>query len=180
MVSLYSLRRAFGVIPQETSLFNRSIRYNLSYANTNASEDDIIVATQKAHIYTFIQTLPDGFESVVGERGLSLSGGEKQRISIARAILKNSPILAFDEATSALDANTEEEIIKTFKSVCKDKTALYIAHRLSSVADADKIFVIACGRIVESGRHEQLLAIPKGVYENMWKVQQKETCNKNE
>ncbi|MDP6345776.1 MAG: ABC transporter ATP-binding protein/permease, partial [Alphaproteobacteria bacterium] len=152
-VSQKSLRDAIGIVPQDTVLFNDSIRYNIRYGRTDAGDGEIEAAAKLAQIHDFIGRLPDGYDAMVGERGLKLSGGEKQRVAIARTILKDPPILLFDEATSALDSHTEREIQAALKQVSADRTTLVIAHRLSTVVDADEILVLDRGRIVERGRH---------------------------
>jgi ATP-binding cassette subfamily B protein len=159
-----------GVVPQDTVLFNDTIYYNISYGDPTASEDDIFEAAKSADIHTFITSLPDGYQTIVGERGLKLSGGEKQRVAIARAILKNPSIFFFDEATSALDSATEKEIQKNLQSISKNRTTLVIAHRLSTAADSDLILVLESGKITERGTHEQLLSL-KGKYAEMWNKQ---------
>jgi ATP-binding cassette subfamily B protein len=169
-VSQASLRRAIGIVPQDTVLFNNSIRYNLQYGNPQASHADIERAAAMAHIREFIESLPDGWETVVGERGLKLSGGEKQRVAIARAILKQPPILIFDEATSSLDSATEQAIQHTLHEVAGNYTTLMIAHRLSTVVDADQILVLDKGQVVEQGSHTELLAL-QGQYARMWELQ---------
>ncbi len=168
-----SLRAAIGIVPQDTVLFNESILYNLSYGRPDASRGEIERAAQMAHIRDFIEDLPDGWDTVVGERGLKLSGGEKQRVAIARAILKRPRILVFDEATSSLDSHTEQAIQKTLAEVAEDHTTLVIAHRLSTVVDADRILVMEGGRILEQGTHQRLLGL-QGVYAGMWELQQRE------
>ena len=169
-ISQNSLRKIIGVVPQDTVLFNDTIYYNIAYGNTIATKKEIISAAQNADIHNFIITLPDGYETIVGERGLKLSGGEKQRVAIARTILKNPKIFFFDEATSALDTSTEKEIQKNLENVSKDKTTLIIAHRLSTAANADNIIVLDHGSIVEQGTHESLLS-EKGKYFEMWEKQ---------
>jgi ABC-type transport system involved in Fe-S cluster assembly fused permease/ATPase subunit len=166
-ISQNSLRKIIGVVPQDTVLFNDTIYYNIAYGNTDANKKEIINAAQNADIHDFITTLPDGYETIVGERGLKLSGGEKQRVAIARTILKNPKIFFFDEATSALDTGTEKEIQKNLENVSKDKTTLIIAHRLSTAANADNIIVLDQGTIIEQGTHENLL-LKKGKYFQMW------------
>ncbi len=168
-----SLRSAIGVVPQDTVLFNDSIRYNLAYGRPDATEDEVRRAAELAHIADFIARLPDGWETVVGERGLKLSGGEKQRVAIARAILKRPRILIFDEATSSLDSRTEQAIQQTLAEVSEDHTTLVIAHRLSTVVDADRILVMDQGRVIEQGAHRRLLA-QGGTYAAMWELQQRE------
>jgi len=168
-----SLRRTIGIVPQDTVLFNESIYYNLSYANPEASHDDIIRAAKLAHIHELIDSLPKGYDTVVGERGLKLSGGEKQRVAIARVILKNPPILIFDEATSSLDTHSEQAITQSLTELSEQHSTLVIAHRLSTIVDADEILVMEQGRIVERGSHAQLLA-KKNLYSQMWALQQQE------
>jgi len=168
-----SLRAAIGIVPQDTILFNQSIYYNIAYGRPDASRSEVERAAEMAHIRDFIEGLPDGWETVVGERGLKLSGGEKQRVAIARAILKGPQILIFDEATSSLDSRTEQAIQETLAEVSAEHTTLVIAHRLSTVVDADQILVMSAGRVIESGTHKQLLAAA-GVYADMWELQLKE------
>ncbi|MFJ7499710.1 ABCB family ABC transporter ATP-binding protein/permease [Serratia grimesii] len=165
-----SLRGAIGIVPQDTVLFNDTLGYNIGYGKTGSSQEEIERAARLAHIHDFIVSLPDGYETRVGERGLKLSGGEKQRVAIARTILKNPAILVFDEATSALDTQTEREIQSHLREVSRDHTTLVIAHRLSTVVDADEIIVLEAGEIVERGRHETLLA-SNGRYAAMWQNQ---------
>jgi ATP-binding cassette subfamily B protein len=166
-----SLRRSIGVVPQDTVLFNDTIGYNIAYGRPGASRAEIEAAARRAHIHDFVAALPDGYETIVGERGLKLSGGEKQRVAIARVVLKAPKILIFDEATSALDTKTEREIQASLAEVAADRTTLVIAHRLSTVVDADEILVLDGGRIVERGHHRGLLA-RGGVYATMWARQQ--------
>ncbi len=166
-----SLRGAIGIVPQDTVLFNDSIRYNIHYGRTEASEAEVVEAARAAHIHDFIETLPAKYESQVGERGLKLSGGEKQRVAIARALLKNPRILIFDEATSALDSRAEKAIQAELERISVGRTTLVIAHRLSTVMDADTILVLNHGRIVERGSHRELLAAG-GEYARMWALQQ--------
>ena len=170
-VTQESLRRAIGIVPQDTVLFNDTIYYNIAYGGPEASPAQVEDAARLAHIHDFIMDLPDGYQSTVGERGLKLSGGERQRIAIARTVLKNPQILIFDEATSALDSRTEQGILTAFREVSKDRTTLTIAHRLSTVIEADEILVLSGGAIVERGRHPDLLATD-GVYADMWARQQ--------
>jgi ATP-binding cassette subfamily B protein len=166
-----SLRGAIGIVPQDTVLFNDTVGYNIRYGRPSASEAEVQNAAQMARIHDFVSTLPEGYSTSVGERGLKLSGGEKQRVAIARTILKEPEILLFDEATSALDSHTEREIQASLKEVSADRTTLVIAHRLSTIVDADEILVLDQGRIVERGKHAALL-IAKGQYADMWARQQ--------
>ena len=169
-VTQKSLRAAIGMVPQDTVLFNDTVRYNIRYGRPDATDEEVEAAAKLAQIHDFIVDLPDGYDSMVGERGLKLSGGEKQRVSIARTILKGPPILILDEATSALDTMTEQDIQTALKLVSKDRTTLVIAHRLSTVVDADQIIVLGEGRIVERGTHAELLKLD-GVYSSMWNRQ---------
>ena len=171
-----SLRAAIAIVPQDTVLFNDTILYNIQYGRPSATREEVVAAARAAHIHEFIETLPDGYDSMVGERGLKLSGGEKQRVAIARAILKNPRIMIFDEATSALDSRTEQAIQKELNDIAQGRTTLVIAHRLSTVMDADEILVLEQGRIVERGRHADLLAAG-GSYAQMWALQQQEEKN---
>lgn len=166
-----SLRAAIGVVPQDTVLFNDTIYYNIAYGRPGASREEVIEAARAAHILGFIESLPKGWDTVVGERGLKLSGGEKQRVAIARTLLKNPVILILDEATSALDTRTEKAIQAELQEIARDRTTLIIAHRLSTVDEADEILVMEGGRIVERGRHPELL-LKNGVYAHMWALQQ--------
>lgn len=168
-----SVRRALGIVPQDTVLFNDTIRYNIAYGDPTATRDEIEQAAKLAHIHEFILAMPDGYDTVVGERGLKLSGGEKQRVAIARTILKNPAILLFDEATSALDSHTEREIQTNLREVSRGRTALVIAHRLSTIVDAHEILVMADGIIVERGSHAELL-LRNALYAAMWRQQQAE------
>ncbi|HFD92358.1 MAG TPA: ABC transporter ATP-binding protein/permease [Gammaproteobacteria bacterium] len=172
-VTQQSLRAAIGIVPQDTVLFNDTIYYNISYARPDASREEVLHAARLAHLDAFIESLPEGYDTVVGERGLKVSGGEKQRIAIARAILKNPRILVFDEATSALDSESEQAILAALREVAENHTTLVIAHRLSTIVDADRILVLKKGRIVESGTHHDLLAAGN-VYARMWALQQEE------
>jgi ATP-binding cassette subfamily B protein len=169
-VTQISLRNSIGIVPQDTVLFNDSIAYNIAYGRPGANQDEIIAAAKAAYIHDFIVSLPDGYDTTVGERGLKLSGGEKQRVAIARTLLKNPAILVFDEATSALDSQAEQAIQLQLKEIARNRTTLVIAHRLSTVADADQILVMDQGRIVERGTHAQLLA-DGTVYAQMWERQ---------
>ncbi len=174
-VTQKSLRAAIGMVPQDTVLFNDTLYHNLAYGRPDASRAEVLEAARAAHLDGFIAALPDGYETVVGERGLKLSGGEKQRVAIARAILKNPPIMVFDEATSSLDSGTEKAIQAELARVSENRTTLVIAHRLSTVVDADEILVLEAGRIVERGRHEQLLA-ENGRYADMWRLQLRDSA----
>jgi ATP-binding cassette subfamily B protein len=168
-----SLRAAIGIVPQDTVLFNDSIYYNILYGRPDAPRDEVIEAARAAHLHNFIERLPDGYDTKVGERGLKLSGGEKQRVAIARALLKNPPILIFDEATSALDSKTEKAIQAELETAARGRTTLIIAHRLSTVMNADEILVLDAGRVTERGSHLALLAAG-GAYAQMWALQQQE------
>ncbi|MGZ5138795.1 MAG: ABCB family ABC transporter ATP-binding protein/permease [Burkholderiales bacterium] len=172
-VTQTSLRAAIAIVPQDTVLFNDTIYYNIQYGRPEATREDVIAAAKAAHIHDFIASLPDGYEARVGERGLKLSGGEKQRVAIARAILKDPRILIFDEATSALDSKSEKAIQAELDRIARDHTTLVIAHRLSTVMDADQILVMDHGRIIESGTHRDLLT-RRGAYAQMWALQQQE------
>jgi ATP-binding cassette subfamily B protein len=172
-VNQNSLRRAIAIVPQDTVLFNTSIRENIAYGNTAANDEQINRAIKMAHLEKFIASLPEGDKTLVGERGLKVSGGEKQRIAIARVLLKNSPILIFDEATSALDSHSEAAIVDAMHEVAEGRTTLVIAHRLSTIVDADKIIVLDQGVVVEEGNHNQLLAL-QGRYAQMWAMQLQE------
>ena len=172
-VTLDSLRKAIAIVPQDTVLFNTTIRENIAYGRPSASDSDIDKAIEMAHLKDFINTLADGDKTRVGERGLKVSGGEKQRIAIARAILKQSPILIFDEATSALDSQAEQAILKAMHEVASEHTSIVIAHRLSTITDAHTIIVLKSGQIVEQGQHNELLALG-GEYAHMWTLQQQD------
>lgn len=174
-VTQESLRRAIGIVPQDTVLFNDTIYYNLMYARLDASQTEIEDAARLAHIHDFIMSLPDKYQTVVGERGLKLSGGEKQRVAIARTILKGPKILIFDEATSALDSKAEQAILLALREAAVNHTTLVIAHRLSTIVDADEILVLDQGRIIEQGTHRQLLG-KKGSYAQLWEMQQKQVA----
>ena len=174
-----SLRAAIGIVPQDTVLFNDTVYYNIAYGRPNASCKEVEAAAKLARIHEFVRGLPDGYDSIVGERGLKLSGGEKQRVAIARTILKAPAILLFDEATSALDTKTEREIQRSLTEVSRDRTTLVIAHRLSTVVDADEIIVLDAGRIVERGQHEDLLDC-EGHYATMWRRQQESALQRRE
>ncbi len=166
-----SLRRSLGIVPQDTVLFNDTVEYNIAYGRPGATTEQVVEAARQAHIHGFISSTPKGYQTMVGERGLKLSGGEKQRVAIARTLLKNPPVLIFDEATSALDSANERAIQAELRSAARNKTTLVIAHRLSTVVDAHEILVMEAGRIVERGRHHELLA-RQGRYAEMWALQQ--------
>lgn len=172
-VQQHSLRQAIGVVPQDTVLFNDTIYHNILYGNPDIDKQAVINAAKQTHIHDFIISLPNGYDTMVGERGLKLSGGEKQRVAIARTLLKNPKILIFDEATSALDSHSEQTINRELQSISTNKTTLVIAHRLSTIIDADIILVLNHGKIIERGHHEQLLA-NEGHYAAMWALQQTE------
>ena len=171
-----SLRAAIGIVPQDTVLFNDTIFYNIQYGRPEASRSEVIAAAQAAHIHDFVESLPEKYDTRVGERGLKLSGGEKQRVAIARALLKNPPILIFDEATSALDSKSEKAIQDELERISVGRTTLVIAHRLSTVMNADEILVLDGGRIIERGTHRALLE-GNGAYAQMWALQQQESGN---
>jgi ATP-binding cassette subfamily B protein len=172
-VTQASLRAAIGIVPQDTVLFNDTLHYNIAYGRDGASEEEVVAATRGASLDQFVQALPGGMEARVGERGLKLSGGEKQRVAIARTLVKNPPILILDEATSALDSRTEEAILATLSAVSTGRTTITIAHRLSTVVDADRIVVLDGGRVAEEGSHSELLR-RGGLYADMWARQQAE------
>jgi ATP-binding cassette, subfamily B, heavy metal transporter len=169
-ISQQSLRRVIGVVPQDTVLFNDTIGYNIKYGRVDATDEEMHEAARMAHIHSFIMGLPDGYNTKVGERGLRLSGGEKQRVAIARSILKNPPIMVFDEATSALDTKTEQRIQAALNEVSKGRTTLVVAHRLSTIVNADQILVLKDGSIIEQGTHRELLELG-GEYCEMWHQQ---------
>ena len=170
-VTQQSLRQSIGIVPQDTVLFNDTVEYNIAYGRTGASREEVEAVARAAHIHAFIASTPKGYDTLVGERGLKLSGGEKQRVAIARTLLKDPPLLIFDEATSALDSANERAIQAELQSAARNKTALVIAHRLSTVVDAHQILVMERGRIVERGHHAELLAM-NGRYAEMWRLQQ--------
>ena len=170
-VTQSSLHRAIGVVPQDTVLFNDTIYYNIAYGRDHATRAEVEQAANDAQIHDFIMSLPEGYQTQVGERGLKLSGGEKQRVGIARTLLKNPPILLLDEATSALDTETEHEIQDALARAGEGRTVITIAHRLSTIADADRIIVLEKGLVVEEGKHDDLLA-QNGRYHALWSMQQ--------
>jgi ATP-binding cassette subfamily B protein len=172
-VTLESLHAAIGVVPQDTVLFNDTIRYNIAYGRDDATEAEVIAAARAARLHEFIARLPQGYDTTVGERGLKLSGGEKQRVGIARTLLKDPPILVLDEATSALDTETERDIQNELRAMGQGRTVITIAHRLSTIADADRIVVLENGQVVEEGTHETLLS-REGRYAQLWHRQQSE------
>ena len=172
-VTQESLRAHIGIVPQDSVLFNDTIGYNIAYGREGAEKEDIVSAATSASILPFIERLPDGLDTEVGERGLKLSGGEKQRVAIARTLVKDPPILLLDEATSALDSRTEQDILRTLKKVSAHRTTLAIAHRLSTIADADRILVLDHGKLAEIGTHTELLR-HDGLYAEMWMRQQAE------
>lgn len=181
-VTQKSLRKAIGVVPQDTVLFNNDIRFNIRYGRITASETEVEKAAAAADMHDRILTFPNGYQTVVGERGLKLSGGEKQRVAIARTLLKNPPIVLLDEATSALDTQTERNIQASLNRMCVNRTTIVVAHRLSTIVNADQILVVREGEIIERGRHEELIS-EGGAYANMWlqqqKAEEKETHNSN-
>ncbi|ATZ57508.1 Bcatm1 [Botrytis cinerea B05.10] len=172
-VSLESLRRAIGVVPQDTPLFNDSIEHNIRYGNLEASDEKVKEAAQRAKIHSIITTLPDGYKTMVGERGMMISGGEKQRLAVSRLILKDPPLLFFDEATSALDTHTEQALMQNINSILKEKsrTSVFVAHRLRTIFDSDKIIVLKDGSVAENGTHRELVDTG-GVYSDLWSVQE--------
>ncbi|KAH1165143.1 iron-sulfur clusters transporter ABCB7, mitochondrial [Mauremys mutica] len=178
-ISLESLRKAIGVVPQDAVLFHNTIYYNLLYGNIGASAEEVYAVAKLAGIHDAISRMPNGYNTQVGERGLKLSGGEKQRVAIARAILKNPPIILYDEATSSLDSITEENILSAMRDLVKHRTTVFIAHRLSTVVDADEILVLDQGKVAERGSHLDLLASPSSLYYEMWHTQSSKILNSN-
>ena len=173
------MRQAIGIVPQDTVLFNDTVEYNIAYGKPGASRAEVEEAARAARIHDFINATPKGYATMVGERGLKLSGGEKQRVAIARTLLKNPPVVIFDEATSALDSANERAIQAELRTAAQNKTTLVIAHRLSTVVDAHEILVMDAGRIVERGTHVELLA-QAGRYAEMWALQQHESAQAQE
>jgi ATP-binding cassette subfamily B (MDR/TAP) protein 7 len=176
-MSMHSVRRAIAVVPQDTVLFHESIKYNIQYGDLDATWDDVVEAARKARIHDTIMSFPDGYDTIVGERGLKLSGGEKQRVAIARAILKKAPILLCDEPTSSLDGETEFDIMNNLKEIGKNTTTIIIAHRLSTIQDCDEIIVLGDGRVVERGTHDELVAAG-GRYSELLATQQQQLLEK--
>jgi ATP-binding cassette subfamily B protein len=174
-----SLRAAIGIVPQDTVLFNDTIYYNIAYGRPSASRDEVIAAARAAHIHDFVESLPKGYDTPVGERGLKLSGGEKQRVAIARTLLKNPRILIFDEATSALDSRSERAIQHELDQIARERTTLIIAHRLSTVVHARQIIVMDHGRIVERGTYDELIRA-NGPFAQMWALQQRDAARKDD
>lgn len=172
--NLDSLRKVIGVVPQDTPLFNDTIWENVKFGRIDATDDEINTAINKAHLRPLINKLAKGTDTIVGERGLMISGGEKQRLAIARVLLKDASIMFFDEATSALDTHTEQNLLRTIRSNFKDrtKTSVYIAHRLRTIADADKIIVLEDGRVKEEGTHTELLNRERSLYKELWNIQE--------
>ncbi|MCJ1411723.1 Iron-sulfur clusters transporter atm1, mitochondrial [Ptychographa xylographoides] len=172
-VSLESLRKAIGVVPQDTPLFNNTIEHNIRYGDMEASPDQVINAAKRAQIHDIVESLPAGYATMVGERGMMISGGEKQRLAVSRLILKDPPLLFFDEATSALDTHTEQEVLQNIRSILKEKarTSVFVAHRLRTIYDSDTIIVLHSGHVAESGTHNELIA-KGGVYAELWNTQE--------
>ncbi|GME83258.1 unnamed protein product [[Candida] boidinii] len=173
-VDLDSLRRAIGVVPQETPLFNESILENLRYGDLNSTDEQVMEVIKKVQLDKLINDLPEGVNTIVGERGMMISGGEKQRLAMGRLLLKSAPITFFDEATSALDTHTEQALLKTIRTVFKEskKTNVSIAHRLRTIADSDKIIVLRAGNVLEEGNHFSLLAKDNSLYKELWDIQE--------
>jgi ABC-type multidrug transport system fused ATPase/permease subunit len=170
-IPLSQLRRQMAFVPQDVMLFGGTIRENIAYGNPDASEEEIIAAARKANAHDFIVSFPEGYQTIVGERGIKLSGGQRQRIAIARAILKDPVILILDEATSSLDSASESLVQEALENLMKNRTSFVIAHRLSTVRNADKIYVLDKGQIVESGTHQELMDIEEGLYKSLSKLQ---------
>ncbi len=166
-----SLRAAMAFVPQEPVLFHRSLMENIRYARPDATDEEVLEAAKRAHAHEFIESFREGYETLVGERGVKLSGGERQRVAIARAILKDAPILVLDEATSSLDSESEMYIQDALRELMKDRTTIVIAHRLSTIMQMDRIVVIDGGKIIEEGKHEELLKAQQGTYQKLWEIQ---------
>lgn len=168
-VSLESLRKAIGIVPQDTPLFNNTIEHNIHYGNLSASPEMVVAAAKRAKIHDTVASLPDGYDTMVGERGMMISGGEKQRLAVSRLILKDPPLLFFDEATSALDTHTEQSLLQNINSILKEKarTSVFVAHRLRTIYDSDKIIVLSNGQVAESGTHSELIDTG-GLYSELW------------
>ena len=166
-----SLRAQLSLVPQDPILFHRSLIENIRYAQPEAKDSEVVKAAKLAHAHEFISSFPDGYNTLVGERGVKLSGGERQRVAIARAILKDAPILVLDEATSSLDSESEQFIQDALKSLMQGRTTIVVAHRLSTIMQMDRIVVIDGGKIVEQGKHEELLKIREGLYQRLWEIQ---------
>lgn len=177
-VSLNSLRKHIGIVPQDTVLFNESILYNIHYGNLNASLDDVYNVAKMSDLHNTITKMPKQYNTVVGERGLKLSGGEKQRVAIARTMLKNPYIFVYDEATSSLDSITEQNIMGSLRKLIHGRTSICIAHRLITVIDADEIFVLEKGKVVERGSHRNLISRPSSLYHTLWQKQSDQTLLK--
>ena len=175
-ITMESLRRNIGIVQQDVYLFNASMRDNILYGRLDATDEEVIEAAKRANIHDYIMTLEDGYDTVIGERGVRLSGGQKQRLSIARVFLKNPAILILDEATSALDNTTEILIQQALDELCKGRTTLVVAHRLSTIKNADEIAVVSEGQIIEQGNHDELLALG-GMYADLYKLQFREQEN---
>ena len=172
-VSLETLRKAIGVVPQDTPLFNNTIEHNLQYGNIEASKEVVVKAAQRAQVHEIIEELPAGYDTMVGERGMMISGGEKQRLAVARLILKDPPLLFFDEATSALDTHTEQLLLQNINSILKEKarTSVFVAHRLRTIYDSNKIIVLSDGKVAENGTHDKLIEA-NGLYASLWRAQE--------
>jgi len=178
LITQQSLRKAIGVVPQDTVLFNDSIKYNILYGKVGSTDRQMMDSAKMAHIHDKIATFPERYDTVVGERGLKLSGGEKQRVAIARTLLKNPYIILLDEATSALDTTTERQIQTSLQKLCANRTSVIVAHRLSTIVDCDQILVLNDGCIVEGGSHQELMAA-NGIYAGMWNEQLRNDSNAN-
>jgi ABC transporter ATM len=168
-VNLESLRRSIGVVPQDTPLFNDTVEHNIRYGSINATHDEVVAVAKRAHVHNTIQSFPDGYDTKVGERGLMISGGEKQRLAVSRILLKDPPLLFFDEATSALDTHTEQALMLNINSILREKgrTSVFVAHRLRTIFDSDLIIVLKEGQVAEMGTHRELID-RDGVYAELW------------